>query len=116
VTRYYTFAELYPRWIPRPFRRITITRWIDQGIFPPAARISGNRIAWSETELLRFEATRPPTDQKPPVLWPARAMPLGRGQHGTEKHYFGRGRKRGSRVVAGRVVPPEAMAAMEADG
>jgi hypothetical protein len=107
LVKYYVFEDLHPRWIPHKVHRVTVNRWIDKGTFPPPDRISDNRLAWAETQLLRFEATRPPAGEPVPVLWPVRAMPKGRGQHRGKVAPGRIGRPVGSKVVGGRLIRPE---------
>jgi predicted DNA-binding transcriptional regulator AlpA len=71
--------------------------WMDAGIFPPARRISANRIGWLLSDIEKFKATRPTSYEPPPQLWPRRERPV-EPPKASKKPV---GRPAGSRVVTG---------------
>jgi predicted DNA-binding transcriptional regulator AlpA len=108
--RFITYPELKPL-KNIDFSRVHINRMTDAGTWPPAWRISENRIAWDEDEVDRFLATRPPAGEPVPVLWPPRITPRGWGQANTIGVTKPVGRPRGSRVIGGRLYRAEELAA-----
>jgi hypothetical protein len=120
MEKYYLFTDLFPQWLPRNVCRVTVGRWIDAGTFPPPIRISGNIVAWTESSLQLWRASRPSAGEPVPVLWKAGAMPKNRGQHGGAPADGRTGRPRGSKVIGGKLVlpadVPATLAALAAEG
>lgn len=90
--------------------RISVNNWMDKGIFPPAIQISPNRVGWRLSDIERFKASRPPSREPVPRLWPPREKRVKPVPAPGAKPV---GRPRGSRVVRGadgqrRLVLPEA--------
>jgi predicted DNA-binding transcriptional regulator AlpA len=83
--RFVTFPELGPKHGIR-FTRVHINRLVEQGIFPAPVWLSPNRKAWIEAEILQYKASR--SRSRPQVYAPS-------------------GRRAGSKVADGKVVPPE---------
>src|SRR5436190_9074342 len=102
------FQELAEHGVPDGTTRRAINDWSDAGTFPAPVTLSGNRVAWRVEDLQAWRESRPRAGEPPPVLWPIRKREKGRG------HPAGAaapGRARGSRVVDGRVIRPERLAA-----
>jgi predicted DNA-binding transcriptional regulator AlpA len=97
------FAQLREQGIN--YTRVHLNRLMDRGLFPPAIRLSPNRIVWRQADIDRFKASRPTSCESAPVLWPVRKPKKGRGQTASCSEPVGR--KPGSRVVGGKVVMPE---------
>lgn len=55
--KYLRFPDLRPRGIP--YCREWINRLIERGEFPSPVAIGANRIAWRESDIERFLASRP---------------------------------------------------------
>jgi hypothetical protein len=102
-----SYAELGPK-KNISYCQVHLNRLSDRGIFPPKVRIGPNRTGYYEDQVDLFLATRPPVGEAAPVLWPPKAPPKGRGQAAGARSP---GRPRGSKVVNGRLVLPDAVSA-----
>jgi len=78
--------------------RVHVGNLMAAGMFPPARRLSPNRIGWTLDSIQEFVSSRPAADEPAPILWPVRErkarLPL-------DPAAKPRGRPAGSRIVVG---------------
>src|SRR5712671_2069734 len=94
---YVIWKEFKSHGVPGWSRRY-VNILVDKGVFPPPYRLSSRKLAWRLADLHLWLRTRPLGDEQPPVLWPVKTRPRGRGMDG---YSATSGRQPGGRVVTG---------------